>query len=45
VVKGLSLNGSEKGIEFYIGNFDANKLLIPELWMDAVIIFNYMYSK
>lgn len=34
------LEGSEKGIEFYVGSFDFSTLLNAELWRDAVAIQN-----
>ena len=39
VVKGSLLEGSGKGVEFYIGNFNGSKLLEADLWKDAVSSF------
>ncbi len=47
VVKGALLEGSGKGIEFYIGKFEIAKLADPELWKDAVKLlpFNFRQLK
>lgn len=38
VVKGALLDGAEYGVEFYVGKFEYERLLEPQLWMDAVSI-------
>lgn len=40
VIKGLTLDGAGKGIEFYVGRFEIARLAQPELWKDAVIVFD-----
>ena len=38
VITGGLLDGSGKGIEFYIGSIDLEKFYSPGVWKDAVIL-------
>ena len=38
VFKGLSLDGAGEGISFYVGRFDLEALIKPDIWKDAVFI-------
>lgn len=38
IMRGLQLDGADKGIEFYIGKFDMSRFYDAKLWMDAVNI-------
>ena len=44
VIRGALLDGADKGIEFYVGSFNATKLSNPELWKDATVQVFYCLS-
>jgi hypothetical protein len=45
VITGATLNGSFKGIEFYIGSIDVSKFSEPSVWKDAVRAFALLLTK